>query len=181
MYKTNYSVTIKSISSPDAPTEFTGDAAQAAIAQMTSHRDVDVVFEEGGQKQGTIIPYHDIDSAIIEETRTESEYEDDNAKNCTDGGDSGETGTLTITNSGSYAVTNVLVQLLLDTPATYSGIEFELDGGQTPFIQGTIPRIEGKGSFLLEGIPVGTEYSVPEANEAATGTVPGTAILLDQQ
>ena len=181
MYKTLYSVTVHPIQGD--PVTFTDDpatprAGSAALAQLTANKDVDSDINLGDH---VIIPLHAVDYAEVTEQRTEEEYEDDNAKNCTDGGSGGETGTLTITNERANAATAVQVQLLLGTPATYSGIEFELGEGSPTYIEGVIPQIAAGESFVFEGIPVGTEYSVPEANEAATGTVPGTAILLDQQ
>lgn len=88
MYKTNYSVEIKNIKG-DYSWTYNGDQAETAIPQMKSERDVDITYTNGS---GMIIPYHAIDSAIIEETREEVEYTDDNAKDCVvpDGG-SGET------------------------------------------------------------------------------------------
>ena len=182
MYKTNYSVTIKSISAPEDPLELTGDAAQAAIAQMTSHRDVDVVFEKGGQKQGIIIPYHDIDSAIIEETRTESEYTDDNAKNCVIP-DSGETGDFTITNS-----TDTLVRLSVLASAALNGqygdVSFSTDSGEDPLPDGyqsfalvSVPANNVGEPVVIKGVPVGTTFAFTPGGDVemvVMGTAPGS-------
>lgn len=182
MYTTNYSVTIKSISFPEEPVTLTGDAAQAAIAQMTSHRDVDVVNEEGLQSEGNIIPYHDIDSAIIEETRTESEYTDDNAKNCTESGVV-ETGTLTLKNAGPVHTGSFEVMFLYDKPGTYGGIDFQVqtEGGYT-FITGTIPDLQVGDSIVIDGIPANTQYRVyMDGQVYKSGVVPDEADIVRSQ
>lgn len=180
MYTTNYSVTIKSISVAYVPLELTGDAAQAAIAQMTSHRDVDIVYEEDGQKQGMIIPYHDIDSAIIEETRTESEYTDDNAKNCVIP-DSGETGDFTITNSTDNRV-DIPVFASAALNGQYGDANFSTDNGDDPFPDGyqsfamiSVPAGYVGGSVVIQGVPVGTTFAYPSGDEIVVmGTAPGS-------
>ena len=188
MYKTNYSVTIKSISAPNAPTELTGDAAQAAIAQMTSHRDVDVVDIVGGtHRAGIIIPYHDIDSAIIEETRTESEYTDDNAKNCVIP-DSGETGDFTITNSTDNRVDiPVLASAALN--GQYGDANFSTDNGDDPFPDGyqsfamiSVPAGYVGESVVIQGVPVGTTFAYPSGDEIVVmGAAPGSYTIEAQQ
>lgn len=179
MYKTNYSVTIKSISAPEDPLELTGDAAQAAIAQMTSHRDVDVVYEKGGHRSGRIIPYHDIDSAIIEETRTESEYTDDNAKNCVIPG-SGETGDFTITNNKGVDTTETLFASAA-LNGTYGDVTF--DSSEPSHLEGIESvaenvSITSDNTLTIAGVPVGTKiYRWASNRVELLGTVPGSYVL----
>ena len=86
MYTTLYNVTVHPIQGD--PIEFsdsntTPGAGSAVIAQLTANKDVDSVIDDEGGVLHVIIPLHAVDYAEVTEQRTEDEYEDDNAKNCT--------------------------------------------------------------------------------------------------
>lgn len=180
MYKTNYRLSVvlaadSAISAFEDSQEHPG-AATAALAQIKSCRDVDSVGEEAN----TIIPYHAIDYAVVEATRSEeSDPVDDNCITDSDDGGDVETGTLTLNNTeGQSSWSDVAVALMLSTPATYSGIAFHVEQDEEmTFIVGVVPLIEAGGTFVLEGIPVGTQYDVGGATTSTQeGTIPGEAV-----
>lgn len=147
----------------------------AALMQVKNCRDIDTILNEEGVP--TIIPYHAID--IIEVLSVRTETEDPVDDNCNTGGGEVETGTLTIRNPNITTAIDVFVRLGLSEPATYSGIEFSvIHDDEDTFIRGTIPSIAPGESFVLEGIPVGTFYTVASATEETRrGSVPAEVFL----
>ena len=178
MYKTLYQldVYIKGRTDPGA---FYPDASAIALNQIKAGRDIDAQATDNGETFNLIVPYHAIEYVIVNDIRSSvPDPEDDNLKNCTGGGEV-ETGTLTIINPNDTPSAGVNVNLLLSTPATYSGIEFSVvQQGGTTYIMGTIPSITAGESFVLEGIPVGTQYYVEGATlETEEGIVPAEVFL----
>lgn len=158
---------------------FTGNHAVAAIAAVRAHKMIDSMGAPLGASSDNPetrlqIPYSSVVMAQFQFAPDDTEVEDANCKVRTP---AVETGTLTIRNTGNQAASNTTVLLMSSTPATYSGIEFSVvhEGGFT-FIHGTIPSIAVGDSFVLEGIPVGTRYNIPNATPATKmGVIPGEA------
>ena len=86
MYKTLYNVMVHPIQGDPiafSDSNTTPGAGSAVIAQLSANKDVDSVFDDDGDIIHVIFPLHAVDYADVIEQRTEDEYEDDNAKNCT--------------------------------------------------------------------------------------------------
>lgn len=180
MYKTLYSVTVHPIQGD--PVTFsdnntTPGAGSAVLAQLTANRDVDSTAKMGNDISHIIIPLHAVDYAEVTEQRTESEYEDDNAKNCVI---PETTGSLTITSE--KPVSNIAVMFRYDIPGTYGGIEFEAHTvDQGTYIQGTIPQLAAGASIVIDGIPMDTTYQVQATHFSKIGIVPDKIVIEDSQ
>lgn len=90
MYKTLNTVTVKviGINNPIffADSTETPGVGTAALNQILNEQDVEGYRISQGHHFNIIIPYHAIEYATVETTRSESEYEDDTQKNCTESG-----------------------------------------------------------------------------------------------
>lgn len=181
MYITLYDVTVHPIG--DSPVEFvdsndTPGAGSAALAQLTAHKDVDSVIEGDGDIFHVIIPYHAIDFIEVVSVRTEEEDPvDDNAKNCTESGGDGGTGTLTIIND-TLDVVNATILASAALSGTYGPLTFSTDLDQ-PFPTGyqsyaMITDLGAGASLEVPGLPVGTTLNCGNI----TATVPGELILM---
>lgn len=184
MYKTTYELAVMSRSGGD-PSLLEGAAAATALNQVKSCRDIDVIMSAPDNPiLIAIVPYHSIDYVAVIPTRSEEEDPvDENLKNCSGGGDGGDTGTLTIINTGEQAIVGVEVLLANIEPGVYGGIEFESDEGDdlppgiTSLVTGIVPEIDAGSSVTITGIPTGTFYVVPNAAEGGEGTIPGTVVI----
>lgn len=184
MYKTLYAVTVHPIQG--GPVEFvdindTPGAGSAVLAQLTAHKDVDSVVEGGGSITHIIIPLHAVDYAEVAEQRIEDEYEDDNAKNCTDGGSGGETGTLTIVNNKIVAINNIEIMASEKLDGTYGPVTFSSDDGGEPFPDGyqsyATVSIGAGESIEIPGLPAGMTVMTEHPDITTTATVPGTITI----
>lgn len=119
MYKTKYSVNVKMIAA--SPSGFTpaDEYAEAIVNQMLAHKDL----ECPGSNVWMGLPYHNIDSVIVTETREESEYTDDNAKDCVIP-EEATTGTLTIINSTTMEMLGQPIYIHAELNGIYSGMVF---------------------------------------------------------
>ena len=191
MYTTLYNVTVHPIQGD--PVEFvdsndTPGAGSAVLAQLTANKDVDSAVE-GGDGVHVIIPLHAVDYAEVTEQRTESEYEDDNAKNCVIP-DSGETGDFTITNSTDSTVRlSMLASAALN--GQYGDVIFSTDSGEDPLPEGyqsfavvSVPASDVGEPVLIRGVPVGTTFAFSQGGDpemVVMGTAPGTYTYTGQQ
>jgi len=184
MYKTLYSVTVHPIQG--GPFEFvdriqTPGAGSAALAQLTANKDID----GNGGITHVIIPIHAVDYAEVTEQRRESEYEDNNAKNCVIP-DSGETGTLTITAPSEVVEIPANTRPILASaklngqygPLTFSD---EAPGGN-PFPDGYnsyayLPAMSSGESIEVPGLPIGMRVLDPMIGTSNSVVVPGTLLL----
>lgn len=183
MYKTNYRLSVvlaadSAISAFEDSQEHPG-AATAALAQIKSCRDVDSVGEEAN----TIIPYHAIDYAVVEATRSEeSDPVDDNCNT----GDPAEPGTLKIVNNYGSTVMSILVLISEALDGTYGDLTFSTTPPEgVTFPDGyhawaTVTELANGATVNATGLPDGTNVSLTPGFEGAVplyANVPATITI----
>lgn len=179
MYTTLYNVTVHPIQVD--PVEFvdsndTPGAGSAVLAQLTANKDVDSAIVADDIIDHVIIPLHAVDYAEVTEQRTEGEYEDDNNKNCTDGGDSGETGTLVINLPDGDG--HITLRTTGELVGTYSGYTFTYDEDDDESST-VINYSQDVRTVSIDGLPTGRSFFVNTGGATVSATVPGTMTIDD--